>query len=58
MCHQVPDSTSLSYESAISIRPAGQHDRRAVERFAALDSAAAPRGTRRDRRTVLLPRWA
>jgi hypothetical protein len=34
----------LSYEPAISIRRARQHDRRAIERLAALDSAAAPRG--------------
>lgn len=103
MSHLLPTSTSLSYEPAISIRRAGKHDRHAIERLAALDSAAAPsgdvllaevggepwaalsiddghavadpfrrsgsmidllraraeqRGTRRDRRMVLLPRWA
>src|SRR5687767_556728 len=36
---------ALSYEPAIAIRRAGDRDRRALARLAALDSAHEPRGT-------------
>ena len=45
MSHRMPPITSLSYTPAIAIRRAGDRDRRAIERLAALDSAPEPRGT-------------
>ena len=45
MSHELPLITSLPYQPAIAIRPAGEQDRAAVERLAALDSAVAPAGT-------------
>ena len=45
MSHRMPTNTSLSYAPVIAIRPAGEQDRAALERLAALDSAAEPRGS-------------
>ena len=45
MSYRMPTTTALSDEPAIAIRHAGDRDRRAIERLAALDSARAPRGT-------------
>ncbi len=44
MSRHMPTITALSYEPAIAIRHAGERDRAAVERLAALDSSRAPRG--------------
>ncbi len=44
MSRRLLPTTSLSYEPAIAIRRAGEHDRDAVRRLAALDSTREPRG--------------
>jgi hypothetical protein len=44
MSREMPLTTTLSYEPAIAIRRAGEGDRDAIERLAALDSARAPQG--------------
>ena len=45
MSYRMPIPTTLSYAPAIAIRRAGDHDSRAIERLAALDSSRAPRGS-------------
>jgi hypothetical protein len=45
MSSTMPAITTLSYEPAIAIRRAGDRDRAALRRLAALDSAPEPSGT-------------
>ena len=45
MSYRMPIPTTLSYAPASAIRRAGDHDSRAIERLAALDSSRAPRGS-------------
>lgn len=44
MSYQMPLTTTLSHQPIIAIRRAAAHDRDAVERLAALDSAPLPHG--------------